>query len=218
MREHTASLLPEPHVPPHRIAGIDEAGRGCLAGPVVACALVLPEKYDLPGLTDSKKLKEAQRQELAPVIKEQAVCWSLGVSWAPEIDRVNILQATFLAMSRAVARLSTGADYLLVDGDKTIPPHLLAPEVAQRSVVGGDLKVPAISAASILAKTWRDHLVKKLDKRYPGYGLAGHKGYGTAKHLEALKRIGPSPIHRLTFRGVLPRSGKKERQPCLPGI
>ncbi len=218
MREQTASLLPEPHIPPHRIAGIDEAGRGCLAGPVVACALILPEEYDLPGLTDSKKLSAAKRRVLAAAIKEQAVCWSLGLSWAPEIDRVNILQATFLAMSRAAARLSSGADFLLVDGDKTIPAHLLDPDMDQRSVVGGDLIVPAISAASILAKTWRDHLVKKLDKRYPGYGLAGHKGYGTAEHLEALRRIGPSPIHRLTFRGVLPRSGKKERQSCLPGI
>lgn len=206
--------------PPAVTAGIDEAGRGCLAGPVVAAAVILPEQYDLPGLTDSKALSAAQREALAPRIRQCALAWGLGMVWPRRIDAINILQATFEAMSRAVATLGghnghgsrpQGALQLLVDGNKTIPPQVLQrllpscqPLPAQHAVVGGDRRVPAISAASILAKTCRDHLMDVLDRRWPGYDLARHKGYGTAAHYAALHRLGPCPQHRLTFRGVRP--------------
>ncbi|MBU1230447.1 MAG: ribonuclease HII [Proteobacteria bacterium] len=195
-------------------AGIDEAGRGCLAGPVVAAACILPEDFDLPGLTDSKALSPARREALAGAIRSQAVAWSLGLAWGPEIDRINILQATLRSMERAVAGLRLRPALLLIDGNQAI-----ALPLPQRTVIGGDALIPAISAASILAKTFRDRLMRALDRRHPGYGLAGHKGYGTAAHLEALRRLGPSPIHRLTFRGVRPGGPpKNERQQCLPGI
>ncbi|MDQ7836135.1 MAG: ribonuclease HII [Humidesulfovibrio sp.] len=205
-----------PDLPAAQVAGIDEAGRGCLAGPVVAAACILPDTFDLPGLTDSKALTAARRDQLAAAIRTQALCWSLGLAWAPEIDRVNILQATLRSMERAVAHLRLRPALLLIDGNQTC----LA-DIPQRTVIGGDALVPAISAASILAKTFRDHLLAKLDRRYPGYGLAIHKGYGTAAHLDALQRLGPSSIHRLTFRGVRPEppaKTKQERQSCLPGI
>lgn len=199
-------------------AGIDEAGRGCLAGPVVAAAVVLPEVYDLPGLTDSKKLTPAKRERLEPAIKAQAVAFAVGVAWPGEIDRINILQATFVAMSKAVRVLSLRPAHLLIDGNKRIPDHLFAaltPMPTQETVVGGDLHVPAISAASILAKTFRDRLMTIFARRHPGYGFEAHKGYGVAVHLEALRRLGPCPIHRLTFRGVLP---EPSRQLGLPGL
>lgn len=208
-------LLP----PAARVAGTDEAGRGCLAGPVVAAACILPEAYDLPGLTDSKALTARRREVLAAGIRQQAVAWALGLAWPAEIDRVNILQASLRSMERAVARLRVAPRLLLVDGNR-----LCQAPVAQRAVIGGDALVPAISAASILAKTWRDRLMTVLDRKYPGYGLAVHKGYGTAVHLEALRRLGPSPVHRLTFRGVTPggpeapRPPRKQDQQCLPGI
>jgi ribonuclease HII len=205
-----------PALPAAQIAGIDEAGRGCLAGPVVAAACILPETFDLPGLTDSKALTAARRDQLAVAIRSQALCWAFGLAWAPEIDRVNILQATLRSMERAVARLRLRPCLLLIDGNQ----NCLA-EIPQRTVIGGDALVPAISAASILAKTFRDRLLAKLDRRYPGYGLAIHKGYGTAAHLEALRRLGPSRIHRLSFRGVRPETPattKQERQSCLPGL
>lgn len=203
-----------PSLPAAQIAGIDEAGRGCLAGPVVAAACILPDSFDLPGLTDSKALTSARRESLAAAIRSQALCWSLGLAWAPEIDRINILQATLRAMERAVAALRLRPALLLIDGNQTC----LAP-IPQRAIVGGDALVPAISAASILAKTFRDHLMAKLDRRHPGFEFAIHKGYGTSLHLAALKCLGPSPIHRLTFRGVRADSTPKtERQQCLPGI
>jgi ribonuclease HII len=198
------------------VAGVDEAGRGCLAGPVVAAAVILPGHWDLPGLTDSKKLSPEKRDELAPAIKAQAQAWALGLAWPPEIDRVNILRASLEAMRRAVLHLKVRPSLVLVDGNQNIPLDL-----PQRTVVGGDLTVPAISAASILAKTFRDHLLTRLDRRYPGYGLAGHKGYGTAEHREAVRRLGPCPLHRMTFRGVKPEEGLKERaggQLLLPGL
>ena len=199
-------------------AGVDEAGRGCLAGPVVSAACILPDSFDLPGLTDSKALSAEKRETLATAIRAQAVAWSLGLAWPGEIDRVNILQASLRSMERAVARLRVVPQLLLVDGNQNIATHL-----PQRTVIGGDALVPAISAASILAKTFRDHLLAILDRLHPGYGLAVHKGYGTAVHLSALKDLGPSPVHRLSFRGVLPDSPasphrNQERQPCLPGI
>ena len=197
------------------VAGIDEAGRGCLAGPVVAAACILPQGFDLPGLTDSKALSPARRERLALAIRAQALCWSLGLAWSPEIDRVNILQATLRAMERAVAHLRLRPALLLIDGNQTT----LA-TIPQRAIIGGDALIPAISAASILAKTFRDRLMTQLDRRHPGYGLALHKGYGTAAHLAALRALGASPIHRLTFRGVRPdaEAPKTERQSCLPGI
>ena len=196
------------------IAGIDEAGRGCLAGPVVAAACILPDSFDLPGLTDSKALTSARRDTLAAAIRSQALAWSLGLAWGPEIDRVNILQATLRSMERAVITLRARPALLLIDGNQTIRLPL-----PQQTIVGGDALVPAISAASILAKTFRDRLMAHLDRRHPGYNLAGHKGYGTAEHLEAIRSLGPSPIHRLTFRGVRPEAAPaKQRQPCLPGI
>lgn len=202
-------------------AGIDEAGRGCLAGPVVAGAVILPEEYDLPGLTDSKKLDEATRDRLAVEIREQAVCWALGVSRAQVVDQINILQATFRAMGRSALHLKVKPQMLMVDGNKTIPtPHLNGVAgFRQEAVVKGDLKIPAISAASILAKTFRDRLMVQLAKRYPEYGFQIHKGYGTKMHLDALKEHGPCAVHRVTFKGVLPEKKKvRQERMCLPGI
>jgi ribonuclease HII len=187
---------------PTLVAGIDEAGRGCLAGPVVAGAVILPARCRLPGLTDSKLLSPARREELAGLIKARAVAWAVGAARSWEVDRLNVLQATFLAMRRAVAHLGVRPELLLVDGNKIIPQ--VPPDIAQQAIVDGDLKVRCISAASILAKTFRDRMLVRLDLRCPGYGLAGHKGYGTAEHLEALRRLGPCRAHRMTFRGVLP--------------
>ena len=202
------------------MAGVDEAGRGCLAGPVVAGAVILPASFDLPGLTDSKKLTPERRAKLEPAIKAQAVAWGLGVIWPPTIDRINILQSTFRAMAKAVAVLKVRPLRLEVDGNQIIPSHLLLTfSLSQKAIVDGDSLVPAISAASILAKTFRDRLMESLDKRYPGYGLREHKGYGTAVHLAAIARLGPCRQHRLTFRGVLPeKPSRAQVQACLPGI
>jgi ribonuclease HII len=203
---------------PLLFAGVDEAGRGCLAGPVVAGAVILPETYDLPYLTDSKKLSPARRERLAPAIKAQAVAWGVGMAWPAEIDRINILQATFAAMARAVRALRVAPESLRIDGNKCIPErHLacLAARPPQEAIVGGDLSVPAISAASILAKTCRDRLMTIFDRHFPGYGFAAHKGYGVAAHLAALRELGPCRLHRLTFRGVLPDPA---RQLSLPGL
>ncbi len=258
------------------VAGVDEVGRGCLAGPVVACAVSLPEGLTIPGLNDSKKLAPAMREELAPLIREQALSWGLGVVWPARIDTINILQATFEAMTQALLALACRRrrraegtqpslagpaglrdlpelpgltdcaqpgrlretlsflpELVLVDGNKTIPPEVQArllaslagrncssreeldrctlalirkPLLRQHAYVKGDGLVPAISAASVLAKTWRDALMTRMDERFPGYGLAEHKGYGTKVHLEALQRLGPTPLHRLSFRGVPARN------------
>ena len=199
------------HVP--GCAGVDEAGRGCLAGPVVAAAVLLPEDAGtnprlieaLAGLTDSKKLSSAKREELAPRIREHALIWGLGLSWPPEIDRINILQATFLAMSRALRGFCdvSGIRAVLIDGNHGIPdcrlPVGLPP---QHPVIKGDSRVLAIAAASVLAKTFRDKLMTALDRRYPGYNFAAHKGYGTKEHRDALLRLGASPMHRHTFAGA----------------
>jgi ribonuclease HII len=196
---------------PGDVAGVDEAGRGCLAGPVVAAAVILPADCTIVGLDDSKKLSRARRELLAHEIKAQAVAWALGLSWPREIEEVNILQATLRAMGRAVGRLKRSPAFLYIDGNRTIPLSL-----PQQAVVGGDGTIPCISAASILAKTFRDHLLVHLDRRYPGYGLAAHKGYGTRVHLERIRALGPSPMHRATFRGVRPET--RGRELCLPGI
>jgi ribonuclease HII len=183
---------------PYLIAGLDEAGRGCLAGPVVAAAVILPQDHDLPGLKCSKKISATGRSRLAQSVRDQAVSWSLGLSWPKEIESVNILRASLLAMCRAVHGLRTIPDALIVDG-----PHPVPLDMPQQAVVHADSLVPEVSAASILAKCFRDRLMSFLDRRYPGYGLARHKGYPTTAHLEALRRLGPSRIHRRTFRGVI---------------
>ena len=204
----TASYL-FPGIPEGLTAGIDEAGRGCLAGPVVAAAVILPAGAHIEGLDDSKKVPETRRAGLAAQIGATAVAWSLGVVWPQAIDEINILQATFRAMSRATATLKTRPAALLVDGNQTIPEQVLealVPGAAlrQKAIVDGDALVPVISAASILAKTFRDQLMEALDRRYPVYGFAKHKGYGTREHLAALREAGPCRLHRLSFTGVLP--------------
>ncbi|MBR3880838.1 MAG: ribonuclease HII [Mailhella sp.] len=206
------------------VAGTDEAGRGCLAGPVVAGAVIFSEGFDLMGLDDSKVLKAEERDNLAAEIRQLAVGWGIGLAWMDEIARINILQASLMAMTRAVAAMrirmnAQGAvpTRLLIDGTQIIPPMYFRkfgiPAPEQEAVVDGDALVPAISAASILAKTFRDDLMVKLDARWPEYGFARHKGYGTKEHREALAKFGPCPLHRLDFRGVLPP--KKQEQGWL---
>lgn len=176
-----------------RIAGTDEAGRGPLAGPVVAAAVILPEGLLLPGLNDSKKLSEKTRQTLANQIQGQALAYALGQASVEEIDQLNILHAAELAMNRALDALG---DFSLVLVDGT---NRLASRFNQENIIGGDRISVSIAAASILAKVHRDALMVKLDEVYPGYGLAQHKGYGTADHYAALRRLGPSPCHRRSF-------------------
>ncbi len=193
------------------IAGIDEAGRGCLAGPVVAAVVALPEKYSLPFLNDSKKLSPSRRDCLEIQIKKVAVSWSIGVAWPREIEEKNILRATLCAMKRAYEHMKRRCDIVYVDG-------IYAPEIDTKEIIcvkGGDKLIPQISAASIIAKTFRDRLMCSLDKKYPGYGFSIHKGYGTKYHLERLKELGPCELHRRTFKGV------KEffrEELCLPNL
>lgn len=179
------------------IAGVDEAGRGPLAGPVVAAAVILDPKKPIAGLGDSKQLTEKQRNKLFLQIREQALAWSVARATVTEIDEINILQASLLAMKRAVGYLKYQPAKALVDGNKC--PDLLCPVEA---IIGGDATEPSISAASIVAKVLRDRLMLMLDKKYPQYGLAKHKGYSTAAHQAALKLHGPSRIHRLSFAPV----------------
>ncbi|AGA89572.1 ribonuclease HII [Thioflavicoccus mobilis 8321] len=178
-------------------AGVDEAGRGPLAGPVAAAAVILDPARPIEGLGDSKRLSAACRARLEEEIKAGSLAWSLAWATVAEIDTYNILQAALLAMQRAVAGLGVAPTEVLVDGNRC--PTLACPV---RAVVGGDASVAAISAASILAKVARDREMRRLDGLYPGYGLAGHKGYPTAAHRAALIRLGPSPIHRRSFRPV----------------
>lgn len=179
------------------VAGIDEAGRGPLAGPVVAAAVILPEEFDLPGLNDSKQISEKKRNELYPLIYEQAIAVGIGVSRAQEIDQINILQATLKGMSRAVGRLSVVPDYLLVDGITPVPLG-----IEQNTLKKGDSRSLSIAAASVIAKVVRDRIMCSYDKHYPQYGFAGHKGYGSQKHRDAIANHGPCVCHRLTFAGV----------------
>jgi len=181
-----------------KIAGVDEAGRGPLCGPVYAAAVILDPARPIDGLNDSKKLSEKKREALAPLIRERALVWAVGIATVEEIDRLNILHATMLAMRRAVEGLAVPPDQVLVDGNR-IPPGLTVPA---RAIVGGDASEAAISAASILAKTGRDHEMMALAALYPQYGIAKHKGYPTAEHLAALRAHGPSPIHRRSFAPV----------------
>ena len=180
------------------IAGVDEAGRGPWAGPVTAGAVILDPARPIEGLTDSKKLTEARRDALAPIIRERAAAWSVAHATPEEIDRLNIRQATFLAMERAVAGLGLVPGHILVDGN-TLPANF---PCSAEAIVKGDLTEPAISAASILAKTVRDGLMKELDAAFPAYGFARHKGYGTAAHAAALGEHGPCPHHRQSFAPV----------------
>jgi ribonuclease HII len=228
--------------------GIDEAGRGCLAGPVVAAAVLFPHPFDfageLPGLDDSKRLRPAKRTELASLVAQKATAYGVGFSWQDEIDEINILNASFRAMSRAVLALArrlekTGGPRpvvlppLLIDGNKVIPqeqwlacacrpdavlpaweqfvpaplsgfPDVVPDLPARRAVVHGDALIPAVSAASVVAKTVRDGIMTRLDALYSGYGFARHMGYGTKEHLRALQEKGPCRLHRATFRGVRP--------------
>jgi ribonuclease HII len=204
----TLDLFPQPELSPLQfesrtralgyrlIAGVDEAGRGPLAGPVVAAAVILPEQFELPGLNDSKQLSSAVRQRLFLQIRQQAAV-GVGIVAAAEIDEMNILRATLKAMCLAVRRLRQAADYLLVDGITPVPLPL-----PQRTLKQGDARCASIAAASIMAKVVRDRMMIAYDRLYPGYGFAGHKGYGSALHMEAIARLGPSPLHRRTFRGV----------------
>ena len=179
------------------IAGVDEVGRGPLAGPVVTCAVILPEKFTLPRLTDSKKLTAKRREVLAQAIKEQALAWALGEASVAEIDQLNILHATMLAMQRAVAALAIVPEHILVDGNRT--PDFSIPATA---VVGGDGLEPAISAASIVAKVSRDQLMAGYAQQYPNYGFERNQGYPTAQHRGALIEYGITPIHRRSFAPV----------------
>ncbi len=179
------------------VAGIDEAGRGPLAGPVVAAAVILPENFDLPGLNDSKQLSEKKRNQLYPLIHAQALAVGIGVSRADEIDRINILQATLKSMSRAIERLSLLPDFLLVDGITPIPI-----EIEQKTIKKGDSRSLSIAAASVIAKVVRDRIMVAYDRHFPGYGFAGHKGYGTQQHRDAVASYGPCICHRRTFAGV----------------
>lgn len=183
--------------PEGRVCGIDEAGRGPLAGPVVAAAVILDPLRPIAGLNDSKKLSEKKRETLALEIREKAIAWAIAEASVEEIDQLNILQATLLAMRRAVEALQVAADSALVDGNKC--PRLSIPVQA---VVKGDGSVAPIAAASILAKTHRDHLMLALHARYPLYGFDRHMGYPTAAHFSALRAHGASPVHRRSFGPV----------------
>ena len=183
-----------------RVAGVDEAGRGPLAGPVFAAAVVLDPRRPIEGLADSKQLSPESREKLAVQIRRRAVCWSVAWADSEEIDSLNILHASFLAMRRALLGLPVAPSIVRIDGNRL-------PEVRDlcercEAIVGGDASVPAISAASILAKTARDALMRALDRHYPGFQLGEHKGYATARHLQALVAQGPSPIHRVSFDPV----------------
>lgn len=179
------------------IAGVDEVGRGPIAGPVVAAAVILNPARPIDGLRDSKKLSPRRREALAQCIRDNALCWALGRAEVEEIDQINILQASLLAMQRAVAALSIQPESAQVDGN-----HAPALACAVQCIVGGDASIPAISAASIVAKVARDAELVQLDQGYPGYGLAQHKGYPTAAHLRALRELGVTPLHRRSFAPV----------------
>lgn len=186
------------------IAGIDEVGRGPLAGPVMAAAVILPAGLSIIGVDDSKKLTHDKREKLFEIIMAQAISVGIGTVSPVEIDRINILQATRRAMLMAVQQLSPQPDYLLIDGISTIDSA-----IPQKTIKKGDSLSISIAAASIIAKVTRDRLMVELDATYPGYGFSGHKGYGSAAHMEAIRVLGPSPIHRLTFGGV------KEYAACI---
>ena len=176
------------------VCGVDEAGRGPLAGPVCAAAVILPRGTEIPGLDDSKKLSEKKRELLFPQIQEKALAWSMAFATVEEIEELNILRATFLAMNRAIEGLAIRPDLALIDGNQNRDIR-----IQSRCIVHGDARCASIAAASILAKVSRDRLMTELAEKYPEYGFAQHKGYGTKAHMEAIRRYGPSPVHRLSF-------------------
>ena len=184
------------------LAGVDEVGRGPLAGPVVAAAVLLDPDRPIAGLRDSKKLTAQRRVELAVLIRERAIGFAIGVAQVEEIDASNILQASFLAMRRALQALAVRPTHVIVDGNKAPQLDDLFENCRVQTLIGGDDLVPAVSAASILAKTWRDAWMAELDLQFPGFGFAQHQGYATAMHLAALRRLGPSPVHRRSFAPV----------------
>lgn len=186
MRCHTPGILE---------AGCDEAGRGCLCGPVACAAVILPEDFECEGLNDSKKLTEKQREALRPIIEEKAIAWSVVMVDAKEIDRINILNASIVGMHRALDTLSRLPAHILVDGNRFKPYR----DIPHTTVVGGDGKYMAIAAASVLAKTHRDELMMRLHKQFPGYGWDSNKGYPTKSHREAIRTLGATPLHRRTF-------------------
>jgi ribonuclease HII len=185
-----------------RIAGVDEAGRGPLAGPVVAAAVILHPRRVVRGLGDSKQLSPGERARLAPLIRARAVAWAVGWADREEIDCLNILEATFLAMRRALLRLPVCPTHIEVDGNQLPRIDDLKLGCTVEAIIGGDASRAAISAASILAKTFRDELMERLDARYPGFDLAVHKGYSTPAHLAALGSRPPTPLHRRSFSPV----------------
>lgn len=176
------------------ICGVDEAGRGPLAGPVCAAAVILPANIEIPGLNDSKKLSDKKRRELFPIICEEALAYGIAFADHKEIDDINILQATYLAMERALAELPVKPEFALIDGNRAKNFGL-----PLETVVGGDGRSASIAAASVLAKVTRDDYMLKMAEKYPGYGFEIHKGYGTKAHYGALQKLGPCPIHRMTF-------------------
>ena len=184
------------------MAGIDEAGRGPMAGPVVAAAVILRRRRPIAGVADSKVLSPGQRADLSVVIRREALCFGIGWADREEIDALNILQATFLAMRRALLAMTLTPDHVLVDGNQL--PHLecMGKVLTGRAIIGGDATIPAISAASILAKTARDSYMSQMDTRYPGYSFASHKGYCTREHQRLLDLNGPCPLHRRSFAPV----------------
>lgn len=184
------------------LAGVDEAGRGPLAGPVIAAAVILDPAVPIAGLADSKQLSAAARARLAPEIRARARAFGVGAASVEEIDALNILRATLLAMRRALLALTVRPAHIIVDGNQRPPLDDVFGDCRIETLVKGDALVPAISAASILAKTHRDQLMQQLDGEYPGYGLAQHFGYPTALHIKALGELGPSPVHRRSFGPV----------------
>lgn len=192
--------LPNRLIPTRIEAGIDEVGRGCLAGPVVAAAVILPADCHIEGLHDSKKLSARSREALTLLIKEQAIAYAIAEVTAPEIDRLNILQATYRAMNQAVADLSVAPEHLLIDGNRFKSEH----NIPFDTIVKGDDTVASIAAASILAKTHRDHLMQQFALDYPGYDWEHNVGYGTPKHLEGIRSLGLTPLHRRSFAPCQP--------------
>jgi ribonuclease HII len=188
-----------------RVAGIDEAGRGPLAGPVVAAAVILRPRSRIRGVADSKVLSPEERARLSVIIRREALCFGIGWADRAEIDALNILQATFLAMRRAVLAMTVTPDHVLVDGNQLPSMRGLGRDVTARAIVGGDATEPAISAASILAKTARDNYMDHMDTLYPAYAFASHKGYATPDHQRLLELHGPCPLHRRSFAPLRPR-------------
>jgi ribonuclease HII len=186
-------------------AGVDEVGRGPLAGPVVAAAVILDPRRPIDGLADSKRLTAARRSELAILIRRHALAWAIAAATAGEVDALNVLEATLVAMSRAVTKLRVMPGRVLVDGNRV--PRLDDRRYIVQAIIRGDQTVPCISAASIVAKVCRDRLMQRLDRAFPGYAFASNKGYPTAAHLSGLNALGPCPIHRMSFRPVVASLG-----------